>query len=152
MTNSQVAVHESWLVRCSPPHSLGFRQSNPHVTGMSSVCHSYVLVCHSYVTRMYSYVIRMSLVCTGMSFVCHSYVLGCHSYVTRIYSYVIRMSLVFTCMSLVCVFTLSFQNWLLNIFDSYLYSTIHIYVQRLTLLYSKIHIHIKRLTFSFNTL
>ena len=36
----------------------------PHVIGMS-------LVCHSCVTRMYSYVISISLVCTRMSFVCH---------------------------------------------------------------------------------
>ena len=32
-------------------------------TGISSACHSYVLVYQSYVTRMYSYVIRTSLVC-----------------------------------------------------------------------------------------
>ena len=118
MTNSQVTAHESWLVRCSPC-APRFSWSNLHVTHMSSVCHSYVLVCHlyvtrmysyvirmslvchPYVTRMYSYVIRMSLVCTRMSSVCHSYVLVCHSYVTRMYSYVIRMSHVCTRMSFV---------------------------------------------------
>ena len=65
-------------------------------TGMSSVCHSYVLVCYPYVTRM-------SLACTGMSSVCHSYVLVFHPYVTLMYSYVIRMSLV-------CGFTMNLRK------------------------------------------
>ena len=109
MTNSQVTAHESWLVRCSPC-APRFSWSNLHVTHMSSVCHSYVLVCHLYVTRMYSYVIRMSLVCTRMSSVCHSYVLVYHRYVTRMYSYVISMSLVCAHMSLVCTRTSSVCN------------------------------------------
>ena len=58
-------------------------------TGMSSLCHSYVIVC-----------IRILLICTRMSSLCHSYVLVCHPYVTRMYAYV-------TCMSLVCGFTMN---------------------------------------------
>ena len=52
-------------------------------TGMSSVCHSYVLVCNG-----------MSLICTCTSFVCHSYVVYvtvCHSYVLVCHPYVSRM-------------------------------------------------------------
>ena len=73
-------------------------------TGMSLVCHLYVLmcrlyvtcvclyvmvyhsnalVCHWYPTRIYSYVISMLLVCTHMSSVYHSYVFVCHPSVTR---------------------------------------------------------------------
>ena len=91
------AARGSSLVKCFPC-APGFSQSNPHVTRMSSVCNSYILVCHPYVTRMYSYITRMSfichsymilmsLVCTRMSFVCHSYVLVYHSYVTRLWFY-----------------------------------------------------------------
>ena len=43
-------------------------------TGVSSVCHSYVVIYHPHVTRMYWCVICMSSVYTRMSSVCHWYV------------------------------------------------------------------------------
>ena len=69
-----------------------------HIICMSLMCHLYVTCMYSYATRMSLVCTGMSfvchsyvLVCTRMSFECHSYVPVCHSYVTRIYSYVTCM-------------------------------------------------------------